>query len=113
MAKEKLGPTLRKAREDRGMTLRQVERETGINNAHVSQVENGIIRRPDLALLYALASAYDIDYRHLLALAGAETGEGSERERQRMSTAIQAMGELSPKDQTEVLAFIAELRQRG
>ena len=113
MAKEKLGSVLRKARGAKGMTLREAEKATGINNAHISQVENGTIGKPDLSLLYALSLGYGIDYRGLLSLAGYGPAEqGSDRERQRMSVAMRAMGELTAKEQTEVLGFMADLRKR-
>lgn len=113
MAKERLGAALRKAREAKGMTLREAEQATGINNAHISQVENGTIGKPDLSLLYALSLGYGVDYRELLRLASyGSAAQGSERERQRMSVAMHAMGELTAKEQTEVLGFMAELRKR-
>jgi HTH-type transcriptional regulator, competence development regulator len=113
MAKKKLGDVLKEARKELGLSLREVERETDISNAHLSQVESGKIEKPDMALLYTLATLYRLDYRELLALAGYGVAErGSGRERQRMSVAMRAMGELSAKEQNEVLGFMSEIRKR-
>ena len=113
MAKKKLGEILKEARKKLGLSLREVERETQISNAHLSQVESGKIEKPDMALLYTLATLYELDYRDLLVRAGyGVSEEGSGRERQRMSVAMRAMGELSAREQNEVLGFMSELRKK-
>ena len=45
-----LGGELRGARQARGLSLRDVERATGVHNAHLSQIETDSIQQPDLAL---------------------------------------------------------------
>jgi HTH-type transcriptional regulator, competence development regulator len=108
-----LGQVLKQARANSRMTLRDVEAETKIHNAHLSQIENGTITKPDLSMLWQLASLYGLDYRRLLKLAGYdEQGESSGRQRQRTATALRAMGELTPQEQSEVLSFMADLRNR-
>jgi transcriptional regulator with XRE-family HTH domain len=106
-----LGEVLRQARLARQLSLRDVERATGIQNAHLSQIENGTITKPEMALLWELAALYDLDYTELLVLAGHGDGEESSgRQRRRMSVAMRAMGDLSPKQQDEALRYMAELR---
>src|SRR5690348_1220478 len=96
-----------------GLSLRAVERETGIHNAHLSQIEKGAIKRPEMSMLFELAQLYGLDYSDLLGLAGHATKEApSGRERQRITVAMRAMGELSAKDQEEVLLYIARLRDQ-
>ena len=113
VARKKLGEMLKEARKARNMSLRDVERETQISNAHISQVESGKIEKPDMSLLYMLATLYGLDYRDLLVRAGYGVAEsGSGRERQRMSVAMRAMGELSAREQNEVLGFMSEVRKR-
>jgi HTH-type transcriptional regulator, competence development regulator len=108
-----LGKRLRAAREEAGLSLRQVQEATGIHNAHLSQVESGAITRPEMSMLFELASLYGIDYTELLVLAGyAEEDDTSGRQRSRMSAAMRAMGELSPKEQNEVLDYMAKLLNR-
>jgi len=65
-----LGPRLKAARKDRGWTLREAERHSGVPNAHISQVETGVIKRPGMTLLARLAAAYGIPLADLLGLSG-------------------------------------------
>src|SRR6266568_4725424 len=65
-----LGKKLAKARDDKKWTLREVERRTGIQNAHLSQIETGAIERPAPNVLWILAQIYDLDYHELLRAAG-------------------------------------------
>ena len=113
MARKTLGKTLQEARAATGMSLRQVEARTQIHNAHLSQIENDQITKPDMAMLWELASLYDIDYTALLALAGYSSGAPtSGRQRQRMTVALRAMGELTPKEQEDALSYMAQLKKR-
>lgn len=111
----RLGDVLKKARNDRGLSLRAVESATGIQNAHLSQIENHAITKPDMAMLWELGALYELDYTELLGLAGyGDADESSGRQRRRMSVAMRAMGELTPGEQEQALAFMAQLRgQRG
>ena len=108
-----LARVLAEARHELGLSLREVERRTGIRNAHLSQIETGTIARPEMALLWELSVAYGLDFARLLALAGYEAaGEGSAGERGRMTVALRALRELTPDEQAEALRYIAELRRR-
>ncbi len=108
-----LAQVLADARHGLGLTLREVERRTGIRNAHLSQIETGTIARPEMALLWELSVAYGLDFAELLTLAGYEAaGEGSAGERGRMTIALRALRELTPDEQAEALRYIAELRRR-
>jgi transcriptional regulator with XRE-family HTH domain len=105
-----LAQILREARQRRGMSLRDVERDTGIRNAHLSQLETGTIGKPEMALLWELAVLYGLDFDELLRLAGhAGAASGG---RGRMTVALRALGELSPEDQAEALRYMAELKRR-
>jgi HTH-type transcriptional regulator, competence development regulator len=109
---ETLGAVLRAARGARGLSLRDVERRTGIRNAHLSQIETDTIAKPEMAILWELASLYDVDFARLLALAGHTGGETSGSRRHRMTVALRALGELSPAEQAEALRYMAELKAR-
>jgi transcriptional regulator with XRE-family HTH domain len=112
-AHRSLGETLKAARAAAGLSLRDVERRTGVRSGHLSQIETNTIARPEMAILWELAAAYDVDFRHLLALAGYGAEEQvSARQRQRMTVALRAMSELSPADQAEALRFMAALKAR-
>ena len=72
---ETLGSRLAEARRQRGWTLREAERRSGVPNAHISQVETGAIMRPSMAVLSRLAAAYRISLHDLAVMAG-HTGPG-------------------------------------
>jgi transcriptional regulator with XRE-family HTH domain len=108
-----LGAILKEARVKAGMSLRDIERRTGLGSGHLSQIETNTIRRPEMAILWDLAVIYDLDYTRLLALAGyGDRDQPSARQRQRMTVALRAMSELSPADQAEALRFMAALKSR-
>jgi transcriptional regulator with XRE-family HTH domain len=65
-----LGVILSGARLRHGWTLRDAERETGIANAHISQMETGKITAPGIVHLVKLARAYGLPLRRLLEAAG-------------------------------------------
>ena len=112
-AHETLGSVLRAARAARGLSLRDVERRTGLRNAHLSQIETDTIAKPEMAILWDLASLYDVDFARLLALAGHASGaEASGSQRRRTTVALRALSQLTPGDQAEALRFMAELKAR-
>jgi transcriptional regulator with XRE-family HTH domain len=111
-ADETLGAALRAARAGRGLSLRDVERRTGIRNAHLSQIETDTIAKPEMAILWDLAALYGVDFARLLALAGHAAGASSSSQRRRVTVALRALGQLSPGDQDEALRFMAELKAR-
>ena len=67
-----LGPYLRKARDDKGISLRQVEADTDgeVSNAYLSQLEGSKIAKPSPNILYALSKALDVEYDELMLRAG-------------------------------------------
>ena len=70
-----IGELLRNLRGDR--TLREVEREAGIPNSYLSNVESGG-KRPGLKTLSKLADYYDVPLDELLQVAGLPHGNNVE-----------------------------------
>ncbi|HUL01470.1 MAG TPA: helix-turn-helix transcriptional regulator [Nitrospirota bacterium] len=68
-----IGQYLKKRRERNHMTLRQVEQETGIKNAYLSQLENGKIQKPSPEILHKLAGIYSVPYAMLMEMVGYPT----------------------------------------
>lgn len=113
MPSETLGSVVKRARADSAMSLREVERRTGVRSGHLSQIETDTIGKPEMAILWELAALYGLDFTRLLSLAGYGTGqETSGRQRQRMTVALRALSELSPGEQADALRYMAELRGR-
>jgi len=70
-----LGEYIKKLREQKKKTLRQVELETkefetNISNAHLSQIEKGVIEKPSLDLLKTLSIYFEVKLSYLESLAG-------------------------------------------
>ena len=108
-----LGRTLAAARARSGLSLRAVERRTGIRSGHLSQIETDRIAKPEMAMLWELATLYDLDFGTLLELSGhTRVPETTDQSRRRLTVALRAMRDLSPEEQTEALRFMAELKAR-
>ena len=66
MTETGVGRRLAAARKEQGWSLREAERRSGIPNAHISQLETGAIKSPELATLQPLAKAYGIPLADLV-----------------------------------------------
>jgi transcriptional regulator with XRE-family HTH domain len=56
----KLGQVLKMAREIKGVTLRDLEHETGISNALLSQIETGHVKQPGFQNVVKIARALNV-----------------------------------------------------
>ncbi len=106
-----LGDKLAAAREEKKWSLREVERRTGIHNAHLSQIETGTIERPAPNVLWALAEVYDLDLQDLLRLAGHVEAAASATPGSVVGAALRTMGDLTADEQRQVLEYMKELRK--
>jgi len=66
----RLGTLLATSRRQKNLTLREVEKVTGISNAYLSQLENGDVQEPSPVMLAKLADLYDVPYPTMLEYAG-------------------------------------------
>src|SRR5262245_51371598 len=89
---KQLGKTLTMARERKALTLREVERITGVSNAYLSQLENDRIKAPSPNVLHKLAGLYDLPYAALMLQAGYPAAES----REISSEAIRLAARLGP-----------------
>ena len=117
--KPKLGRYLQSIRQDRRMTLRQVEEATDkeISNAYLSQIEQDKIRKPSPNILYKLAEIYGIDYPNLMERAGyivPNTQRGAGARHGRVATfAEHNLTREEEEELIEYLNFIRNKRPRG
>jgi HTH-type transcriptional regulator, competence development regulator len=107
-----LGDLLAAKRKELGLTLRQVEEQTGIPNAHTSQIESGTIERPAPHMLWDYARVYGLEYSRLMQLAGHWEPGRARVKRKNMVAALRALDELNTDQQNEALDFMAELARR-
>src|SRR2546430_2317779 len=66
----RLGQELHKIRKLHDLSLRQVEKITGISNAYLSQLENGKAGNPSPHVLLQLSEVYGVPYKSLMESAG-------------------------------------------
>lgn len=64
-----LGKHLKKLRKDKGLTLMELSKESGVSNPYISQIENGKFR-PSPDVLKKLSLILDESYMYLLRAAG-------------------------------------------
>ncbi len=65
-----LGDYLREARLSLGLTLRAVEKQSGVSNAYISLIERGIQPHPHPDILRKLAQVYRLELQKLMEVAG-------------------------------------------
>jgi transcriptional regulator with XRE-family HTH domain len=109
-SKPQVGQILRRARQRRGWSLRDVERRTGIPNAHLSQIEREHIRRPDIEILWTLSELYSLDFPLIAAWSGHLDPESTEPSASLALIALRAMSQLDLDEQIEV---IRQIKQRA
>lgn len=72
MTKKTLGEVLRRARDTKELSLRDVERASKgrLSNGHLSMLESNAVKQPSPHHLYLLAGILGLSYEALLGLAG-------------------------------------------
>jgi transcriptional regulator with XRE-family HTH domain len=111
-----VGRVLRHARQHRGLSLREVERITGRSNAYLSQVERGLIKRPDPLVLLELADLYRLDFDALAEWAGlspsvgaGSTGGDDVHSDQTFKRLLRLVKQLTPRQRAQVLAVVEDV----
>lgn len=70
MKPEEFGRFIKNLRDQAGLTLRQLERSSGVSNSYLSQLENGKKGFPSPDILEKLASPLKVSYTELMDKAG-------------------------------------------
>lgn len=91
----------------KGISMREVERETKISTAYLSQLENGAIVKPSPQKLHKLAQFYGVSYEALMKAAGHIAPDPN-------ATSIISFDDLglSDEERDQVVDFIKYLRSR-
>jgi transcriptional regulator with XRE-family HTH domain len=108
---QQLGKTLIAARERKGLTLRDVERATGVSNAYLSQVENEKIKAPSPNVLHKLAVLYEVPYSALMLQAGYPVAESADITDDAVQLAAR-LGRTSPDEQDALADYLEFIRSR-
>lgn len=64
------GQELRRARDERGLSYRDLKDETGLALSHLQRLERGQVSEPSPHVLRKLARALELDYEGLLRRVG-------------------------------------------
>ena len=109
---ENYGEYFKAIRGTKGLTLRDVERETGISNAYLSQLESSKIKQPSPIHLFKLASLYEIEYEMLMEKVGYPVPQKENLET-RKRTAYSRFGNISKEEEIELLEYLKFIRKRN
>ena len=114
-----VGEYLRKEREDRGMSLRDVEnalREiegaTKVSSGHLSLIEQGKVTTPEPKTLHSLAQAIGLDYIRLMAEAGYLPSSVLNENLESPALAFRGAEKLNEEEKEQVQRIIDLLTQR-
>lgn len=109
-----LARELRRLRELKECSLRDVEEATGISNAYVSQLERGEATGPSPHKLYKLAEFYDTSYEALMRAAGyiREDGGGEEKKPGPFEMQLMSM-DLDEDEKDMVVDFVKSFIRKG
>ena len=90
MEESNFGQFLKSLREKQRLSLREAEKESGVSNAYITQMEKGDRPAPSPDILKKLARAYNITVRELLLRAGyLDEPEVTATEEERIEAAFQ------------------------
>lgn len=110
----RLGEELAKLRQVKGrsLSLREVERQTGISNEYLSQLERGVATKPAPAVLQKLAKFYGAPYESLLVAAGYLKEKAAEKAARVVPRDVEALArtaQFSGQEWDEVRKFMTFL----
>ena len=114
MSPQSLGQGLKLARDLRKLSLRDVEKATGISNPYLSQLENDKINKPSPFFLHKLASLYDIEYEMLMEAAGyvQKKAKAKGSPKTLAGAALFSVEKLTPEEEQELAKYLHYLRSQ-
>ena len=112
MSGNDLGNFLASVRTNRALTLRDVERTSGVSNAYLSQVERGRIKHPSPNVLHALAGCYGISYGLLMERAGYPVPE-SGGDAGGLEGLAARLGSVTPAEEDALADYLSFIRRRA
>ncbi len=108
----KLADELKRLRAIKGVTLREVEKNTtGISNAYLSQLERGDAANPSPQKLYELAKYYKIPYELLLQWAGHVIPDTDVKKLTTVEALLKSSN-LTEEEQSDVAEYIEFIRSK-
>jgi transcriptional regulator with XRE-family HTH domain len=108
-----IGVYLKSLRDTRSLSLREVERKTGVSNAVLSQIESGQVKQPSPGTLYKLAELYGVPYEELMDRAGYPVPSRPVGEVQSAQAVFHRLGTITKDEEQELLEYLVFLRSRA
>lgn len=112
---EQVGNYFKALREAKGLTLREVEKQTDVSNAYLSQLEKGKVKQPSPLMLHKLATVYGVPYEQLMEKVGYPVPQpvdshSGPKSRIDVSNRI---GNITPEEELELLNYLKFIRTRN
>ncbi len=107
-----VGKFLKDARENKKLSLRAVESETGISNAYLSQLESEKIKEPSPHLLFKLCNFYGISYETAMDLVGYPMPSAADKEEPTLKHFAARFGKVTGEEEEELADYLQFLRSR-
>jgi transcriptional regulator with XRE-family HTH domain len=104
-----IGEYIKDQRLKRKLTLRAVEEMTGIQNAYLSMVENGKIKKPSPDVLKKISDSFRISYNSLLEIAGYPVQETVTSS---FTGVAEEFASLSTDEESKLLEYLKFLRSQ-
>jgi len=108
-----LGKYLKSLRESNSLTLRAVEKKTGVSNALLSQIESGKVKKPSPIVLYKLAELYGVSYEDLMERTGYPVPKERTVDNQSRNIVFHRLGNLTKDEEEALLEYLSFLRSRS
>jgi transcriptional regulator with XRE-family HTH domain len=111
---KRLAEELKTLRAIRKLSLREVEEQTRISNAYLSQLERGEAENPSPDKLQKLAKCYGVPYEHLMKVAGylrPSAGGKDKRDISRLQAALMGAN-LNEEEEGRMLDFLEYIRSK-
>lgn len=107
----RLANLLLQRRNLKGLTLRQLEKETGISNGYLNLLEQGKVVEPSPNILSKLADFYGIEYSELLEAAG-YVQRGPKQSQKQAGVAFNLSEPLTEDERDQLLEYLEFLRKK-
>lgn len=109
-----LGTELRRLREMRGASLRDVAEAADISPAYLLKIERGGVQAPSPHVLRRIAEYFEVSYLSIMQQAGYEVSDSrSAPQRPGILASALAAESLTEDEQKAVAAFLSALRAQG
>ena len=106
------GKYFKSLRAAKGMTLRDVEKETDISNAYLSQLETGKVKQPSPVNLYKLSKLYEVAYEILMEKVGYPVPKAKVELKGKQSS-YGRFGKITDDEEMELLDYLKFIRNRN